>query len=481
MFDTAVMKRVLFAALVLATVIAISQASSGTGDRTTPIVFHKALNLIQEQYIEKPEFSDLIRHAISGMAREYPDDIPGETVVALLPPDTGPDDQRRGNDALQRTLNLMRERLGDRFDQTEAYRDAIEGMVSGLTMDGTRDYYSSYLRPQSRKQLQDQLRGSFQGVGIVIEFKDGRLMVVRPIEGSPAHDAGIEVGDEIVAVDGRPLPDIPITNADEAAKRIRGPVGSSVDLTVRRGGLPAPLTFSLKRARVKDVNNLRKEMLTDTIGYLSLRGFTQESADDLADALRYLETQGMRGLVLDLRWNPGGLLDMAVAVADLFLQPDILITYTQGRDVTDYQEYRSSEKAVFTGPMVVLVNEFSASASEIVAGALRDNQRAELIGLRTFGKGSVQEIYRFPDDSALRLTVAKYYTPAGGCIHALGIEPNHSVELVFTNPEGPEEEGSRWKRDSQCSFGVEKLIAGTGAAGGEGNRVSDAGSASRGM
>jgi carboxyl-terminal processing protease len=469
------MKRVLFLAVVLGTVIAISQASSGVGDRSPHFIFRKAMSLIEEEYIEKPDTAQLYRNAITHMTERHPDEFPSETVAALLPSEDGPDDVRRYLAAMEQTLRMMRKELGrDKFDQTEAYRDAIEGMVNGLTMDGTPDHYSSFLRPKNRRQLQEQLRGSFQGVGILIEFKEGHLKVVRPIEGSPAAEAGIEEGDDIVAIDGRNLADIPVASAEDAAKVIRGERGTTVVLRIMREGVPEPLEFIVRRDRVKNVSNLRKEMLTDRVGYVSLRGFTQDSATDLSEAVKYLEVQGMEGLILDLRWNPGGLLDMAIAVSDLFLEPGELITYTQGRDIEDYHEYRSKDDPIFRGPMVVLVNKFSASASEIVAGALRDNSRAKLVGLRTFGKGSVQEIYRFPDDSALRLTIAKYYTPSGVSIHLTGIQPDREVALNLEETGEEVDEADRWKRDTQTVSAVETLIGEMGSPVTPESKVSDA-------
>jgi len=337
-----------------------------------------------------------------------------------------------------RSLGTVREQLhaaqveGASIDAV--IRSAISGMVSGLARKYDDDY-SYYLPPKRAEELSKSLHNeSFGGVGIYIHYlsDEQRILVLAVLPETPAFEAGLEAGDLIAKVDGVALPDIPIDSPDEAKNRIRGKIGTQVVLTVEREGVPTPLDITVTRKKI-DVKSTFKVSLSDSIGYLRIDSFTAEVGDEVKKCLEYFNSSGADALILDLRSNPGGLLDAAVEVSAQFLPPDRLITYTQGRasdgDRQRYQEFRAESGAqIWNGPMVVLVDRRSASASEIVTGALKDHDRALVIGEQTFGKGSVQEIFPFEDRSSLRLTVAHYFTPGGVCIHRVGIEPDVEVK-----------------------------------------------------
>lgn len=294
---------------------------------------------------------------------------------------------------------------------------AIDGMLATL------DPHSSFMPPETYKEMQVDTTGQFGGLGIEISVKDDVLTVVTPIEDTPASRAGLMPDDKILAIDGVTTENMGL---NEAVKKMRGPRGSKVTITVLRAGA-APKDYTLTREIIK-VKSVRSRLIGDDIGYARISQFQERTGDDLAKALDQLEKKSIHGLVLDLRNNPGGLLDQAIEVGDLFID-DGLIVYTKGRVPNSNQEYRAtagSKKRTY--PIVVLVNGGSASASEIVAGALQDHKRALIMGTTTFGKGSVQTIIPQRDGSALRLTTAKYYTPNGRSIQATGINPDVMVE-----------------------------------------------------
>ncbi len=481
-------KRTFVLGLILLSLLVLMSGLSQVGQASPRRVFLVAWNQIEKRYIEPQPSNRLVDDAIRGMFADYRDKIPEETVETLLPPKEAEPNLKRDLGSVDRAVRLLRERLGDGFDQTEAYRDAVTGMISGLILDGTRDYYSAYMRPEAARQFQEQLENRYEGVGILIEFKNDELVVVRPIEGSPAYVAGIQAGDRIVEVDGKSLDSIPVRSVSDASASIRGPRGSTVVLGIKRPGMSEILRFNLTRERLKDDRNVYREMLPETngIGYISVRGFTEDVTANFREALAYLETQGMKGLIVDLRMNPGGLLDKAVSFAETLLPRNSLITYTQGREPRDYEEYRAKGQPLYSGPLMLLVDQYSASAAEIVAGAIKDDGRGRLVGQATFGKGSVQEVLELPDHTALKLTVAKYYTPSGRCIHGIGIEPDVAVKLVrpateemaiepgrpvtdesqsgekngedqANTPENKTSEEVRWRKDSQCSAAVALL------------------------
>ncbi len=295
---------------------------------------------------------------------------------------------------------------------------AIKGMLNSL------DPHSSFLTPDEFKELQIETKGEFGGVGIEITVKDGWLTVVSPIEDTPAYKAGLKPGDKIIKINNKPTKDMGLT---EAVKLIRGPEGTKVILTIFREGLTEPKEFEIIRSIIS-IKSVKVKPLEDQYGYIRLASFQEDTSEELEKTLKTLEKEHpLKGIILDMRNNPGGLLDEAVKVADEFLE-DGLIVYTEGRLKDQGMRFTAHKnKHPHHYPLVVLVNEGTASAAEIVAGALQDRHRALIVGRPTFGKGSVQTIMPLEDGSALRLTTAWYYTPNGRSIQVKGINP----DLVF--------------------------------------------------
>jgi len=298
---------------------------------------------------------------------------------------------------------------------------AIKGMVQGL------DPHSSFMTKEEHQDLLIETKGSFPGVGIELSIRDNVLTVMAPIEGTPAYEAGIKSGDKILKIDDQTTIDMTLT---EAVKRIRGPKGTKVKLTIGREGVEKPLDFVITRD-VIPLKSVRSYRLNADIGYVRILYFQGNTSDELASHLDNLEEEGLlKGLILDLRNNPGGLLPQAIEVSDEFLDTGYIVS-TKGRNnEQDMQISAQKNKKERNYPIIVLVNEGSASASEIVAGALQDNKRALILGTRTFGKGSVQTILPLSDGSGLRLTTARYYTPSGRSIQVSGIMPDIEVKYI---------------------------------------------------
>lgn len=293
---------------------------------------------------------------------------------------------------------------------------AIKGMVSVL------DPHSAYLTKEGYKEMQISTTGSFGGLGIEIGVRDEVLTVITPIDGTPAFRAGVLPGDKIIKIDGKQTADMSL---EDAVKLLRGPKGTDVTITILRGNQENPTDMTITRAIIH-IESVKSEMLEPGYGYIKVRNFQVDTADDIRSSLE--EMGPLKGLILDLRYNPGGLLDQAVSVSDIFLGSG-LIVYTDGRRPEEKTEYRARKEGSFEGfPMIVLINGGSASAAEIVSGALQDNKRAIVVGVKSFGKASVQSIRPLSDGSALKLTVARYYTPSGRSIQATGIEPDIWVD-----------------------------------------------------
>ncbi len=306
-------------------------------------------------------------------------------------------------------------------NNAELVEAAIQGMLQSL------DPHSSYLSPESFTDMQVSTRGEYGGLGIEVTAEEGVVKVVAPIDGTPADRAGLRSGDYLTAIDGEPIVGMSL---DEAVDRLRGPVDASVTITVVRAGEdPFDVTIVREKIRPKVVS---WHVEDDTVGYIRVATFNEQASSGVADALRALEAElggDMDGLVLDLRDNPGGLLEEAVSIADLFLDGGEVVS-TRGRHPRDIDRYNARPGDVLDDkPIVTLINEGSASAAEIVAGALQDRRRATVVGVTSFGKGSVQTIIplRGGKDGALRLTTAAYYTPANRSIQATGIEPDIEV------------------------------------------------------
>ena len=310
---------------------------------------------------------------------------------------------------------------------------ALKGMVGSL------DPHSEFLDPDDYQELQDDTQGQFGGLGLVVSMKDGYVTVVSPMDDSPGFSAGIMSGDRIVKVNGESVAKLPLGDRlEDAVKMLRGDPDTKVTLTVERPSNGSSKDYTLKRAiivmsMVKDINGKKEFPLgPDKIGYVRISEFGENTGQELQDALDKLKAQGMQGLIIDLRGNPGGLLDEAVEVCQKFLPRGQLIVSTEGRDPHENSVRRAEGHGdqLKGQPIVILVNLGSASAAEIVTGCLQDLHRAVVLGEKTFGKGSVQSIFPFEDGSALKLTTAKYYTPSHRVIHEHGITPDIFVPLT---------------------------------------------------
>jgi len=293
---------------------------------------------------------------------------------------------------------------------------AIKGMASVL------DPHSNYLTKEEYKEMQISTTGSFGGLGIEIGIRDEILTVITPIEGTPAFKAGIKPGDKIIKIEGKSTSD---TSLSEAVRLLRGPRGTAVTITILRKAEEKPFDVKIKRAIIH-IKSVKSMMLEPGYGYIKVRNFQTDTAESIDRALKKM-TQ-LKGLILDLRYNPGGLLEQAVEVSDLFLDQGKIV-YTDGRKREERKTFMAHKNGTYKGfPMIVLINGGTASAAEIVAGALQDHKRALIIGMKSFGKASVQTVMPLSDGSALKITVARYYTPAGRSIQATGIEPDIRVE-----------------------------------------------------
>jgi len=322
--------------------------------------------------------------------------------------------------AFARALELIRNNYVEEPNTKDLVQGAIRGMISSL------DPHSSYMSERAFKEINMDIKGEFQGVGIQIGIKTQQLTVISPIEDTPADRAGIAAGDKILKINDEWTKDLTI---EEAVDRMRGPKGTEVRLLLHREGWDKPKEFKIVRDVIK-VQSVKSRILEPGVGYLKIIQFQGQTDKDVEKALEKLEEKGMKNLVLDMRNNPGGLLDSSVDISSLFLPKDKLVVYLQGRKKDDRKDFLSSGSSkVRDYPMVILVNTGSASASEIVAGALQDSRRAVIVGTQTFGKGSVQTVFPLDSGTGIRLTTAKYYTPSGRSIQNVGITPDVEVKL----------------------------------------------------
>jgi len=343
-------------------------------------------------------------------------------------------------------LSMVRSEYVDNVKSKDLIYGALKGMVQSL------DKFSEFMDPESYAEMKVETEGEFGGIGIEIGIKDDILTVIAPIDDTPAYKAGLKAGDRIVKINKDITRGITLL---EAVKKLRGKPGTPVTVTVLREGESKILDFTITRDIIKVKSIKNPKILEDKIAYVKLSIFQERSAKDLEDALVELEKKGMDSLILDLRNDPGGLLNVAAEVAGKFLPTGEMIVYTKGRNNKQEMEFRVKEKKPRTDyPMVVLVDQGSASGSEIVAGALQDHKRAVLVGMKTFGKGSVQTVIPLSDGSAIRLTTSKYYTPNGRSIHGQGIMPDIVVEFKPVKKEdlskgNPEEVFEKLEEDQQ--------------------------------
>jgi len=382
------------------------------------------------------------------------------SVVALVgssAPEAGSSDTFRQlklfGDVFERVRAEYVEDVGDE----ELVEAAINGMLTSL------DPHSGYLDAEKYRDMQVQTKGEFGGLGIEVTMENGLVTVVSPIDDTPAHRAGIQAGDIITHIDEEPVLGLSLA---EAVERMRGPVDTQIDLILQREGVEEPVEVSIERA-VITISPVRHHA-EDDIGYVRVTTFNEQTEQSLEDAiaeLRETVTPSMKGLVLDLRNNPGGLLEQAVAIADGFLDRGEIVS-TRGRHAENIQRFNARKGDLIEGlPMVVLINGGSASASEIVAGALQDQGRAIVMGTRSFGKGSVQTIMPLPGHGAMRLTTARYYTPSGTSIQAKGIVPDIVVRQsrleVIEDGEARREDDLRGRLDNDQ--GGDEEVAGAPA------------------
>jgi len=367
--------------------------------------------------------------------------------VAVVIQDRGaaasPTDTYKSLEVFSNVLSLIQNNYVEDVDTSEVLQGAIKGMLTSL------DPHSSYLKPDDFKELKMETKGSFDGIGIEITIKDSVLTVVSPIEGTPGDKAGLKAGDKILRIGKELTKDMTLM---EAVKKLRGPKGTEVVITLHRDGWSEVQEFTIVRD-VIPLHSVKSKILEPGYIYLRVTNFQENTTKDFKDALKELSARGrIRGLVIDLRNNPGGLLAQSVKISNIFID-DGLIVSTKGRvkeQNTEYAARHDGERHDY--PIVVLVNEGSASASEIVAGALQDHKKALIVGTQTFGKGSVQTIIPMSNGAGLRLTTARYYTPSGRSIQAKGIEPDIVVEA--SPQESPTEPVK--KKDSKPQFIREK-------------------------
>ena len=322
-------------------------------------------------------------------------------------------------------LSAVKRNYVEEVDTKELVYDALKGMLRSL------DPHSGFMTPDDYKEMKVDTKGEFGGPGIQIAIRNSVLTVIAPIEDTPAWRAGIEAGDKIVKIEKESTKDMSL---HEAVKKMRGKKGTDINISVMRKGLEMPKVYTITRDIIK-VKSVKSRMLENHIGYIKLNQFQERSAKELGKALKKVKKEDAQGLILDLRNNPGGLLKGAVEISGLFLSRGQMVVYTMDR-YGDKSEFKSRKRALAADlPLIVLVNQGSASASEIVAGALKDYKRAIILGTTTFGKGSVQSVIPISDGSGLRITTAKYYTPNGISIQNTGIIPDVQVKLVAPNGE----------------------------------------------
>ncbi len=321
-------------------------------------------------------------------------------------------------------MAIVKKSYVEEVDTKKLIYGAINGMLASL------DPHSSFMPPDTYKEMKIDTKGAFGGLGIEISIKDSILTVISPIEDTPAFKAGIKSGDQIFKIDDKFTKDL---NINDAVKRMRGQKGTKVILTIMREGFDKPQEFSLTRDIIQ-VKSVRSRLLSDGYAYIRIAQFQEKTDDDLVKFLKSLKEENkgeLSGLILDMRNDPGGLLDQAVRVAEHFVEDGQMIVYTEGREKDSKMQFtarKGTKEPKY--PIVVLINGGSASASEIVAGALQDHKRAIVMGTQSFGKGSVQTIIPLSDESGLRLTTARYYTPKGRSIQAKGITPDIVVERL---------------------------------------------------
>ena len=321
-------------------------------------------------------------------------------------------------DLFSDVLETLNNEYVDQVDENKVLDAAINGMLQSL------DPYSSYMSPENFRNMNAETKGEFGGLGIEITMQAGLVKVISPIEGTPADKAGIKAGDFIIRINDTQVKGL---NLFEAVSMMRGKVGTKINLVIRRENVDDELKFTLTRGIIK-IREVSAEVKLNSIGYIRLRAFNQKSHSQLKEKIKSFKSKRLNGYILDLRNNPGGLLSQAIKISDMFLDSGEIVS-TRGRDKTDIKIFNAKKGDIINGlPLIVLINKGSASASEIVSGALKDHKRAIILGETSFGKGSVQSIIPLSNRGALRLTTAKYYLPSGSSISEVGVSPDITVK-----------------------------------------------------
>ncbi len=334
----------------------------------------------------------------------------------------------------EKYFNLFKrvyQKLRDEYVEEKSPKDLFVGAIDGM-IKSLNDPHTAFLKPQQREELQIETKGEYGGLGIVIGIRDNKLTVISPIEDTPAERAGIQAGDKIVKINGEDVKD---PKLDEVVKQLRGKPGTEVTISIEREGVDELIDYTLTRETIK-LKAVKSAVIKTNIGYVKIISFNKNAPEELKESLEELKKKKIKGLIVDVRNNPGGLLDVAVKIVDFFIS-DGLIVYTRARKGVfnpflnqDYYAHRQRTLIPDDMPMVVLINHGSASASEIFAGAIQDHKRGIIVGLKSFGKASVQSVIDLDDGYGLRYTTAFYYTPNGRKIHKKGIEPDIEVEQI---------------------------------------------------
>ena len=339
-------------------------------------------------------------------------------IVHIIPVKANPNDKLYQKlDLFSDVLDKLSKEYVDEIKQDEVIDSAINGMLQSL------DPYSSYMSPDAFKNMSKNTKGEFGGLGIEITMEAGLIKIITPIEGTPADKAGVQAGDYIVKIQDKQVKGMTLI---DAVKLMRGKVGTSLEITIRRPEVEGEIKFNITRAIIK-IREVSAE-IKDNVGYIRLRAFNEQSHNQLIKQLNKISNKKIRGYVLDLRNNPGGLLSQAIKITETFLDGGEIVS-TRGREKNDIRIFNAKKgDKINNKPLIILINQGSASASEIVSGALKDHKRAILLGEKSFGKGSVQSIIPLKNRGGLRLTTAKYYLPSGESIHEKGVEPDITVK-----------------------------------------------------
>tara|TARA_Y100000590_G_scaffold119359_1_gene136661 strand:- start:321 stop:1460 length:1140 start_codon:yes stop_codon:yes gene_type:complete len=345
-------------------------------------------------------------------------------------------------DLFSEVLEKINKEYVEDVNQSDAMDAAINGVLQSL------DPYSGYMSPEMLKEMQTETRGEFGGLGIEVSMEAGVVKVISPIDGSPAEEVGVKAGDYIVKINGTQVQGKTLS---EAVDLMRGPVGSEIEITIRRIGIRKALTFNIIRDIV-EIKSVKSKVLEDNIGYIRLTSFNDNSSDQFKNIIKdYKKNKKIKKFILDLRNNPGGLLDQAIKITDFFLDNGEIVS-TKSKKKSDNRKWFAKKGDIIDGDtLLVLINYGSASASEIVAGALKDHKRAIILGENSYGKGSVQSIIPLKNDGAIRLTVSKYYLPSGDSISEVGVSPDISIV------ESSDKFRIDTKTDNQLQFAVKLL------------------------